>query len=105
MRYTGVLPFRIFSLLMFNDPLPQEAPNLPRTIKSLVGAELYPGASFCEGGPAAGGTFTRMSIGRSFKSLPMKDPYSSAQLWVGATAEAALIEHKAAAAVPGLLLP
>jgi hypothetical protein len=46
-----------------------------------------------------------MSIGRSFKSLPMKDPYSSAQLWVGATAEAALIEHKAAAAVPGLLLP
>lgn len=35
MLYTGVLPFPIFSVLMFDDPLPQEPPDLPDHISHL----------------------------------------------------------------------
>lgn len=35
MLYTRVLPFAIFSVLMFDDPLPQEAPDLPAHISHL----------------------------------------------------------------------
>jgi TetR/AcrR family transcriptional regulator, transcriptional repressor for nem operon len=37
-----------------------------------------------------------------FAALKRPYPYESAQLWVGMTAEAALIEHQAAAALPGI---
>jgi hypothetical protein len=35
MLHTRVLPFRIFSVLLFDDPLPQEAPDLPAHISHL----------------------------------------------------------------------
>ncbi|WP_029114313.1 TetR/AcrR family transcriptional regulator [Mycobacterium sp. URHB0044] len=37
-----------------------------------------------------------------FAALPRPHPYESAQLWVGMVAEAALIEHQAATALPGI---
>jgi hypothetical protein len=41
MLYTGVLPFPIFSVLMFNDPLPQESPDLSDHISHLWLAPNY----------------------------------------------------------------
>lgn len=41
MLYTGVLPFPIFSVLMFDDPLPQEPPDLPDHISHLWLAPNY----------------------------------------------------------------
>jgi TetR/AcrR family transcriptional regulator, transcriptional repressor for nem operon len=37
-----------------------------------------------------------------FAALGRAYPYESAQLWVGMTAEAALIEHQAGTALPGV---
>ena len=37
-----------------------------------------------------------------FAALKRPHPYESAQLWVGMVAEAALIEHQAAKALPGI---
>ncbi|MGB6764519.1 MAG: TetR/AcrR family transcriptional regulator, partial [Mycobacterium sp.] len=37
-----------------------------------------------------------------FSALRRPHPYESAQLWVGMVAEAALIEHQAATALPGI---
>ena len=58
--------------------------------------------------PAVTGEITRRNdasaeLCRSdFASLPSPHPYESAQLWVGMVAEAALIEHQAAKALPAL---
>lgn len=41
MLYTGVLPFPIFSVLMFDDPLPQERPEVPDHITHLWLAPNY----------------------------------------------------------------
>jgi hypothetical protein len=41
MLYTGILPFPIFSVLMFDDPLPQEPPELPDHITHLWLAPNY----------------------------------------------------------------
>jgi hypothetical protein len=41
MLYTGVLPFPTFSVLMFDEPLPQEPPDLPDHISHLWLAPNY----------------------------------------------------------------
>jgi hypothetical protein len=41
MLYTGVLPSPVFSVLMFDDPLPPEPPHLPDHISHLWLAPMY----------------------------------------------------------------
>jgi hypothetical protein len=41
MLYTGVLPSPVFSVLMFDDPLPPEPPHLPDHISHLWLAPNY----------------------------------------------------------------
>lgn len=58
--------------------------------------------------PAVTGEISRRNAANAelccadFAAIGRQHPYQSAQLWVGATAEAALIEHQAARALPGI---